>query len=232
MANAGIGSGLVEDPARITTVKTRIIARAQQVVRVDRENEAEPSATTSDEAASTVLGALVGSRALVVSDYDKGAISSRLLAAVLPEARALGIPVVVDPKLPDFSRYQPITVITPNQSEAARAAGIDIRSDDDCVRAARRILDGIDARAALITRGERGMLLQERGSEPVLIPAVAREVYDVTGAGDTVVATLAMALAAGGSLYVAAVLANQAASIVVGKVGTATVAADEILERF
>jgi rfaE bifunctional protein kinase chain/domain len=231
MQIAGISSGLVEDPTLVTTVKTRIIARAQQVVRVDREHEVESSGAKSDETASRVLGAVRGARALVVSDYDKGAITAPLLAAILPAARALEIPVVVDPKVPDFSRYQPITVITPNQSEAARAAGLEIRSDDDCVLAARRILAWIDARATLITRGERGMLLQERDRDPAPIPAVAREVYDVTGAGDTVVAAMAMVLAARGTLYEAAALANEAAGIVVGKVGTATVGADEILDR-
>jgi D-beta-D-heptose 7-phosphate kinase/D-beta-D-heptose 1-phosphate adenosyltransferase len=230
--DAGIGWGMVEDPDRITTVKTRIIARAQQVVRVDRENEASMPAAKTEELVSRALAAIRDSRALVISDYDKGAAAEPLLAKVLPAARALAIPVVVDPKVPDFSRYQPITVITPNQHEAARASGLEIRGDDDAVLAARRILEMIDTRAVLITRGERGMLLKERDREPELIPVVAREVYDVTGAGDTVVAAMAMVLAAGGSLREAAVIANLAAGIVVGKVGTATVGPEEILDRF
>ncbi len=230
--DAGIGWGMFEDPDRITTVKTRIIARAQQVVRVDRENDASMAPARTEELASRVLASIRDARAVVVSDYDKGAAAEPLLAKILPAAKALGIPVVVDPKVSDFSRYQPITVITPNQQEAARASGLDIRLDDDAVRAASRILDKIDTRAVLITRGERGMLLKERDRAPELIPAVAREVYDVTGAGDTVVAAMAMVLAAGGSLREAAVIANHAAGIVVGKVGTATVGPEEIMDRF
>ncbi len=228
---SGIESALVASAGRATTVKTRIIARAQQVVRVDREHS-DPALPEELSALEARLGErLEGAAALVVSDYDKGAAAGALLASVLPEARRKGVPAVVDPKRLDFSVYQPATVVTPNQAELGRAASVEIRSDEDCLGAARSVLDRIDVGAVLVTRGERGMLLVERGRSPFAVPAFAREVYDVTGAGDTVVAVLALALASGASLPAAAVLANHAAGIVVGKVGTATVSAQELLAR-
>lgn len=231
LSEAGIHAHLVQDPERTTTVKTRVIARAQQVVRVDRETEGAVAGGGLDRLAAHVLDGLKTSQAVVVSDYDKGVVSPDLLSAVLPAARRLGLPVVVDPKISHFGHYQPVTVLTPNQAEAARAAAMEIRSEQDCLVAARRILERLDAQAVLVTRGERGMLLLERGAAPRFIPAVAREVYDVTGAGDTVVALLALTLAAGGSLVDAATLANHAGGIVVGKVGTATVTREELVAR-
>ena len=226
---AGIRSVLEEDAARATTVKTRVIARAQQVVRVDRENDGPVEGAVLDALLPRILEEMARTDALVVSDYDKGMLSPSLLDAVLPRAWEAGLPVVVDPKLPHFRLFRGVTVITPNQSEAARATAMEIRSDEDCLAAARAILGQLDAEAVLITRGERGMLLLEREADPVAIAAVAREVYDVTGAGDTVVAVLALALAAGAELREASVLANHAGGIVVGKVGTGTVSAPELL---
>ena len=231
LSEAGIDPRLVEDPARPTTVKTRVIARAQQVVRVDRENDGVVAGPSLDRLRARILDEIKTAEAVVVSDYDKGVLSRDLLGAILPEARALGLPLVVDPKISHFAHYQPATVLTPNQAEAARATAMEIRTDEDCLASARTILDRLDTRAVLVTRGERGMLLLERGESPRFIPAVAREVYDVTGAGDTVVAVLALALAARASLVEAAVLANHAGGIVVGKVGTATLGPEEFLDR-
>lgn len=229
---SGIERFVVSDPERATTMKTRVIARSQQVVRVDRESDALAGGAIATRLIDTVLDSIEGSDALVISDYDKGVIGRELLAAVLPRARELGKPVVVDPKISHFPFYQPVTVLTPNQAEAARATAMEIRSDADCLTSAHAILERLDTRAVLVTRGERGMLLVERGRDPRHIPAVAREVYDVTGAGDTVVAVLALCLAAGAELAEAAILANQAGGIVVGKVGTATVAAEELVRSF
>lgn len=227
----GIRHCFVEDPHRQTTVKARVIARAQQVVRVDREGEGEPGPAVREGLVSRAEEVLDEVHAVVISDYAKGVVGGALLERLLPSARRRGLPVVVDPKPVRFSRYDPVTVVTPNQSEAARAAGIEIHGEEDCIEAARAILGRIDTRAVLVTRGEAGMLLVERDRQPRVIPAVAREVYDVTGAGDTVAAVLGAALSAGASLLDGAMLANVAAGIVVGKVGTATVGVDELRAR-
>ena len=229
LRDASILSRLVKDAARVTTVKTRVVARSQQVVRVDRETEAVVVGDICNLLAQAASEAMIAADALVISDYDKGVISRELLARLLPEAKDRGVPVVVDPKISHFGHYQPVTVVTPNQSEAARATAMELRSDEDCLAAGRAILDRLDTQAVLMTRGERGMLLMTRASAPLFLPAMAREVYDVTGAGDTVVAVLALALAAGAGLAEAAELANLGGGIVVGKVGTATLGADELL---
>ena len=230
LAEAGIDGRMVGGAPR-TTVKTRVIARAQQVVRVDRESEHDTSPEMRRSILHQALAALEDAGALVVSDYDKGVIAPGLLAALLPRAASLGIPVVVDPKLSHVGLYQPATVLTPNQKEAGEAAAMPIRTDADCLEAARTLLRKLELRAVLVTRGERGMMLVERDREPESIPAAAREVYDVTGAGDTVVAVLATALGAGATLSQAARLANHAGGIVVGKVGTATVTLEELGAR-
>lgn len=228
LEEAGIESRLIAAAGRETTVKTRIIARAQQVVRVDREDDGKLDPTNGDRLLHEIRSGLSDADALVISDYGKGVVSGDLLGTVLPEARECGLPVVIDPKPRNFSHYQPATIISPNEAEAARATALEIHNDQDCLAAARAVLDRLETDSVLITRGERGMLLLERNGEPLYIPATAREVYDVTGAGDTVVAVLAMALGSGASLEEAARLANHAAALVVGKVGTAWTTLDEI----
>ncbi len=230
-AAGGVETRFVRDPSRSTTVKTRVIARSQQVVRVDHESESPLPAASREALTRRVADALDVVDALVLSDYDKGVFSREMLAEILPAARRRGLPVVVDPKLTLFDAFQPITVITPNQAEAARATALEVRTDDDCLLSARRILERLETQAVLVTRGERGALLLERGAAPVFIPAVALEVFDVTGAGDTVVSVMALALAAGASLLEAAVLANHAGGVVVAKVGTATLGPAEILDH-
>jgi rfaE bifunctional protein kinase chain/domain len=223
------GEGIVIDASRATTLKTRIIAHNQQVVRADRESRA-PVATDIEAAIiAQFAGALDAADAVVVSDYNKGLLTPRLLAETLAAARRRDLPVCLDPKMRSFAGYQPVTVITPNHQEAAAAAGLAIEDEASLTEAGRRLLGAIDCRAVLITRGEEGMALFTEG-EVTRIPTVAREVYDVTGAGDTVVATLALALAAGASFAEAAILANHAAGVVVGKLGTATVTRGELLE--
>jgi rfaE bifunctional protein kinase chain/domain len=226
----GIASdGVVVDPARTTTLKTRIIAHNQQVVRADRESRA-PIATAIEEAiVERFTAALDAADAVVVSDYSKGLLTAGVLRSTLEAARARGIPVCLDPKTRSFANYQPVTVITPNHQEAAEAAGLAIEDESSLIEAGRRLLGAIDCRALLITRGEEGMALFTDDGEVTHIATVAREVYDVTGAGDTVIATLGLALAAGASFAEAAILANHAAGVVVGKVGTATVTRDELL---
>lgn len=228
--DAGIGvEGLVEAPARPTTLKMRVVAHHQHVVRVDREEEGplEPAAAAALRARA--MAVLPSANAVVLSDYDKGAISQELLAALLPEAARRKVPIIVDPKARMFSHYRPATVVTPNAREAMEAAGLRAASDRDLEGVGRRLLALLGCPYILITRGERGMLLLGGPAGPVSIPAAAREVFDVSGAGDTVVATLALTLASGATMEEAAVLANQAAGIVVGKLGTATLTQAELL---
>ena len=223
-------AGLVPVAGRPTSVKTRIVAHHQHVVRFDREDDGPVAAGVVATLRGRALAMLGEVDALIVSDYDKGALSPELLQVVLPEAQRRGLPVVVDPKVRLMPHYRPAGVVTPNAREAAEAAGFRVRSEADLHAAGRRLLDLLGCPHLLITRGEHGMLLLSADGEAVAVPTVAREVFDVSGAGDTVVATLGMALAAGAAMQEAAVLANQAAGIVVGMVGTGTVTAAQLEE--
>jgi D-beta-D-heptose 7-phosphate kinase/D-beta-D-heptose 1-phosphate adenosyltransferase len=226
----GVPQRLVEaDDGRPTTVKTRIIAHQQQIVRADRERSDAISPALEAVLIAAVRETLVGASALVLSDYAKGVVTPGLLRAVLPAARRRGIPVLVDPKVLHFPLYRRVSVVTPNQLETEQASGVVIRREQDLVRAAERLLRLLRCEALLVTRGEHGMSLFRPGRPPAHVPTFAREVYDVTGAGDTVIATLGLALAAGARVEQAAVLANSAAGVVVGKVGTATALPEEVL---
>jgi D-glycero-beta-D-manno-heptose-7-phosphate kinase len=227
---AGVEAQLVlVSPDRPTTVKTRIIAHSQQVVRADREDASDISGEAVDALVAGLRGEIGSADALVLSDYQKGVVTPALLRRVLPIARRRRRPVLVDPKLRHFRSYRGVTVVTPNQLEAEQATGLRLREPEDLEAAGRRILSLLGCRAALVTRGEQGMSLFERGRPSLHVPAAAREVFDVTGAGDSVIATLALALAAGASLPEAASVANAAAGVVVGKVGTAQASPDEVL---
>lgn len=221
--------GIVIDATRPTTLKTRIIAHNQQVVRADRESRRLIGSEIEDRIVERFQVEAESADALVISDYNKGLLTAGLLARVLEYGQARGLTVCLDPKMRNLSRYQPVTIITPNNQEAAEAAGIEIEDEESLIEAGCRILGSIDCRAVLITRGEEGMTLFTDDGKVTHIPTVAREVYDVTGAGDTAIATLGLALAAGASLEEASVLANHAAGVVVGKLGTATVSRSELL---
>ncbi|RMG42438.1 MAG: D-glycero-beta-D-manno-heptose-7-phosphate kinase [Acidobacteria bacterium] len=229
LAGRGVGIAGPDLPdGRPTPVKTRVIARHQQVVRLDEE-QVDPVPDAAAEALrDAALAALDGASALIVSDYGKGLLDGRNLPELLRAARASGIPAVVDPKLRNVQHYGGALVITPNLAEATRAAALDPGEPDAAERAGRRLLERLDVEAVLVTLGEKGMLLVRRGAPPVAIPARAREVFDVTGAGDTVAAVLGAALAAGLDLEAGARLANAAAAIAVGRLGTAAVGADEL----
>ena len=220
---------LILDASRPTTIKTRIIAQNQMVVRADREHRTPVNGQTEDLIISAVKAAIENAHALIVSDYDKGVVTPRILSAVLPAAYGR-IPVLIDPKMRNFDAYRPATLVTPNHHEALRLAGLEEDSDGALQTAAQMIRDRLGCDAVLITRGDRGMMLVEGDNDPVNVETAAREVFDVTGAGDTVIAALAAALAAGASMTEAAVLANHAAGIVVGKLGTATASAKEVLD--
>jgi D-beta-D-heptose 7-phosphate kinase/D-beta-D-heptose 1-phosphate adenosyltransferase len=223
-------AGLVEDPGRPTTEKVRIVTeRNQQVARVDYESDADIQAAVEADVLDRIreLGTRAG--ALLVSDYLKGTVTRAVMGAVTALQRT-GVPLLVDPKIPHLDLYRGATLVTPNTLEAEIATHRRIASDDDARAAAAELRARIGCEAALITRGEHGMWLSSDSAEGG-IPAAAREVSDVSGAGDTVVASLALALAAGATLSEAAVLANHAAGIVVGKFGPATVSVDELLAR-
>lgn len=219
---------LIEDENRPTTIKLRIIAHNQMVVRADREQRSLVNGDVEARIIKTAKEGIENAHALVVSDYDKGVITPRILSEVLPLAYGR-IPVLVDPKLRNFDAYRPATLVTPNHHEALRVSNLEEDNDETLHQAARMIRKRLKCDAVLITRGEFGMMLVEGDSSPVYVETAAREVFDVTGAGDTVIATLAATLAAGASITEAAVLANHAAGIVVGKVGTATATAEEVI---
>ncbi len=221
--------GLLTDPTRPTTLKTRIIAHSQQVVRADRESRNDISASLEELALDKVTAALDRASALVVSDYSKGTLTTRLLRECTRLARRRKIPLLVDPKLPRFAEYRKVDLVTPNIHETERFTETSISDAQALARAARAILGKLGCQAVLITRGEQGMSLFEKGKPAVHIDASAREVFDVTGAGDTVIATIAFARSGGASLADSARLANQAAGIVVGKLGTAAVDPEELL---
>ena len=223
--------GVVKVGDRPTTKKTRVIAHHQQVVRVDREVRLEPPAEAVERIIAYIDAHVDDFDAIIISDYAKGLISPTFMARLktcLAAHRPL--PLIVDPKPGRSQCYQGVSVITPNNLEAEQMSGIAIHDEASLLAAARRLMDELDCRALLITRGEHGMALLERDQPLFTIPTVAKEVFDVTGAGDTVIATLALGLAIGLSYGAAATIANLAAGIVVGKVGTATVSVTEIEE--
>jgi rfaE bifunctional protein kinase chain/domain len=231
LAEAGIASILTPGEAgRPTTLKSRIVAHHQQVVRADRESSADIPAALERLIVERALPFLADGHALVISDYDKGVITAGLLRRLMPRARRRGLPVLVDPKLRHLSLYKGATLVTPNQREAEQAAGFAFRRPGDLEKAGPVLLRKLGCQAVLVTRGEHGMSLFERGQAPVHIETAAREVFDVTGAGDSVIATLALALAAGATLAEAATLANYAAGVVVGKLGTAVASPAELLK--
>ena len=225
---AGIGvDGLVEDRSRPTTEKVRIVTeRNQQVARVDYERDADISGDLVRVLVARVKRLGADSKTLLVSDYLKGTITRHVVEALVALKRA-NRPLVVDPKIPHLACYAGATLVTPNHHEAEIATHRRIRTDDEACDAARAFKVRAKCEAVLITRGEQGMWLSDGATEGA-VSAAAREVSDVTGAGDTVVATLALALAAGATMAEAAVIANHAAGIVVGKFGPATVTPDEL----
>lgn len=219
---------LIEDKNRPTTIKLRVIAHNQMVVRADREERRHVNGQIEARIIAAAKEAIANADVLVISDYDKGVITPRILKKILPLAYQR-IPVLVDPKIRNFKSYRPATLVTPNHHEALRLASLEDDNDETLHQAARAIRNRLACDAVLVTRGDRGMMLVEGDAPPVYVDTAAREVFDVTGAGDTVIATLATALAAGASMTEAAVLANHAAGIVVGKIGTATASAEEVL---
>lgn len=227
--DAGIeDDGLAAAPGRPTTVKTRIVAQNQQIVRADRE-DARPVAGDDATALLARLRALGPFDGVVLSDYGKGVLTDATLAAIIAESRQGGGVVVVDPKLGDYGQYRGVTSLTPNQREAGLACALAIHDDASLARAGRLLLERTAAECVLITRGEHGMSLFLRDGGQHHLPTEATEVYDVTGAGDTVIAAYTTALVAGADFLTAAALANRAAGVAVRELGTAAVTAAQVL---
>jgi D-beta-D-heptose 7-phosphate kinase/D-beta-D-heptose 1-phosphate adenosyltransferase len=232
LKDRGIGSdGLMVNPDRPTTTKSRIVAGSQQVVRADVESRDPPDGALEEDLLRWIEKEAAAADAVIVSDYAKGVVTARLAQGAIAAANARHIPVVVDPKGIDFSKYRGATVVTPNLSEAERVAGMTIGDEQSLYLAGQALAVQLGESAVLVTRGAQGMSLfrPETNSHPVHIAAAARNVFDVTGAGDTVAAAVALSLASGASLADAARLATVAAGIVIGKVGTSPVTLDELL---
>ena len=224
-----VNSSLITDPKRRTTIKERFIAGVQQLLRVDRESDASIDTRIAQQVDNGVAKALATAGAVVVSDYGKGVLTDDSLKTLIDGARQAGCPVVVDPKGNDYRRYAGAFLVTPNRQELIMASGMAAESDDEIVKAARHIVETCAIEYVLVTRSRDGMTLVSADRAHHL-PAEAREVFDVSGAGDTVVATLAAALAGGVPLLEAARIANVAGGVVVGKVGTAVAHPDDIVE--
>ena len=223
--------GMITDHGRPTTLKTRIVAHKQQLVRVDRENARDVDGPVLDEMKSRILDVLPVVDAVILEDYGKGVIQADLLKEIVPMAIKRGKIVTVDPKRDHFSYYHGVTSITPNLLEAGGAAEIKISDSKTLHEAGARLMERLGCESVLITLGERGMCLFEKGESPLEIPAHAREVYDVSGAGDTVIAVFTAALVAGATPRQAAMLSNIAGGLVVEKLGTATVDRGELKKR-
>ena len=223
--------GVIVEAGRPTSLKTRIVAHSQQVVRFDRESKG----AITDESAKTILDYIESSLdsldAIVVSDYGKGVVSAGLMTGLrelVDSGRTNGVRIAVDPKTGNFEYYQGVDVITPNHHEAGAYCGFAVTDEETLLAAGRRMLQELQCRSVLITQGKDGMTLFEQEGRVSHIGTVAKQVFDVTGAGDTVISTLALAMAAGLDLREGAMLANYAAGIVVGEVGTSTVRAEDL----
>lgn len=224
--------GIITSSGRPTTVKTRVIAHDQQVVRVDKEVTTPLDRADEELILGSAQSFLGECGCVVVSDYAKGVITPTLMQQLVEMAREYSVPVAVDPKISQFSIYKGVTVLTPNLFEAAAGAGLVIDSMDALVEAGRRIIDKLECEYLIITRGDQGMTLFSGKEDFVHIEAYSRHVYDVTGAGDTVISTVALALASGLSMLEGAGLANVAAGVVVGEVGTVPISSELMRQRF
>ncbi|OGW87009.1 MAG: hypothetical protein A3C35_00605 [Omnitrophica bacterium RIFCSPHIGHO2_02_FULL_46_11] len=222
-------SGAIYDKTRPTTLKTRVVAHSQQMVRFDREDSRNLSGDHLKKVLVFIEKLLPKVDAVVIEDYGKGMITPALLSHILKQANALKKPILVDPKEKNFAYYRGVTAVTPNRREALNAYGQNVDSGAPNIdKVGRALLKKFLCQAVLITLGEEGMILFEKNGAITKIPTAAQEVYDVSGAGDTVIAVFAMALAVGATMKEAAVLSNCAAGIVVGKLGTATVTPQEL----
>jgi D-glycero-beta-D-manno-heptose-7-phosphate kinase len=220
---------LIDDSDRRTTIKTRIIAHSQQVVRADREDAFEISEKIEQRILNIFNSIKEKINGVIISDYGKGVITQSLLEKIIPICKENKIFVAVDPKETHFFNYKQVSVITPNHHEAGFAAGRRIKTDEDLNYVGKHLLEKLEAESILITRGEKGMALFNANGEVDYFPTVAKKVFDVTGAGDTVISAFVAAIAAGATLKEATVISNCAAGIVVGEIGTATATVQQLV---
>jgi rfaE bifunctional protein kinase chain/domain len=223
-------AGLVCDDSRPTTRKTRVVAGSQQMLRYDRESDEPLSSKGQRQLFERVIAALAGCSGAIVEDYGKGTVSPRLARRILRACDESGVPVAVDPKR-DLKPYRGATLLKPNLAEAEHLSGVELRQGGDTRRMMSRLQKKLPGTDLVITRGAHGMTVCEQGAEPLEVGTESREVFDVQGAGDTTIAALWMARLAGASLTQAAVIANAAAGVVVGKIGTASATRDELRRR-
>jgi rfaE bifunctional protein kinase chain/domain len=224
-------TGIFTENSRPTTIKTRVIAHSQQVVRADREDTQEISSELSQRIVDLVGSRIAEVGALIISDYGKGVITLKLLSELIDMCRRNRVFVGVDPKETHFLNYKKVSLITPNHNEAAFAYGKKIKDENILEEVGWGLMDRLEVEAMLITRGEKGMSLFEKDRSLTHFPTRAKKVYDVTGAGDTVVSTFACAFAAGASFREAALISNHAAGMVIGEIGTAQVTKDQLTEQ-
>jgi len=220
--------GIISESNRPTSIKTRVIAHNQQVVRFDRESRREIRPENIERLIEFIKQRLPKLDAIVVADYGKGVICGQLMQSLRDLVRNSGIIVVVDPKTDNFEHYQEVDVITPNHYEAGAFCRTEIVDEETLINAGKWILSKLNCRSVLITQGKDGMTLFESDGEINHIPTVARKVFDVTGAGDTVISTICLGLASGMDMKCSAIISNFAAGIVVGEIGTSTVKAEEL----
>ena len=232
LAEKGINiDGIITDDGRPTTLKTRVVANHQQVVRIDREKIEGISAGVLDNIIVYIKNIIDEMDAIIIEDYGKGVISARLLKEVLTVAKKKKKIITVDPKEEHFSYYKGVTAITPNHHEAAQAIGMKVKDSQSVLKIGKALLKKLNCEGVLVTLGENGMQLFQKSGDVTHIPTVAQEVFDVSGAGDTVISAFTLALALGVDMKDAAYISNIAAGIVVGKVGIAVITQKELIER-
>lgn len=222
--------GIISEPDRPTTRKTRVIASNQQVLRIDKEIKKDIQGSTLEKLFTIIERKILKADVIILSDYDKGLITQDLVQQVVKLAKKHNVLTLADPKALNFSKYEQVSILTPNRKEASLAANMDIKSHQDLLAAGRMIMDKVKLEKLLITCGKDGMVLFEIGKEPISIESKARQVFDVSGAGDTVISLLGLGLAVGATFKHSAMMANAAAGVVVAKVGTATASTDELIK--
>lgn len=224
-------SGVVIDPDRPTTTKARVLAHSQQMLRLDREVRGSIGDAVADELLARADAVLPAARSCVLSDYGKGVAAPRLVRSLVQRCASRGIPLIVDPKGTDYAKYAGASLVKPNLAEAGRVLNRELHSESDVESAGMHLMELLGpGTSVLITRGAQGMSLFQWNTAAIHIPALAREVYDVTGAGDTVAGTIALMLGTGHSMEEACRLASVAAAIAVGKTGTVAVSCDQLRE--
>ncbi len=220
--------GIISEPQRPTTRKTRVIASNQQVLRIDKEIKKNINAETLEKLVKIIKNKISGINLIILSDYDKGLITKELVQQIVALAEKYNILTLADPKSLDFSKYESVSTLTPNRKEAGLAANMDIQSSKELFAAGQVIMERVNLGRLLITCGKDGMVLFEKGEKPYIIKSRAQQVFDVSGAGDTVISLLGLGLATGATFKESAEIANAAAGIVVAKLGTATASIEEL----